>query len=205
MKPEGERMKFTAGQFIFVSFLDKNIGAESHPFSITSGENEKSLAIAVKNLGDYTTNLSNLKIGSYALIEGPFGLFSYKNAEHKNQIWIAGGIGITPFLSMAKSLKFEENYNIDLYYCVKNKTEAVFADMLQEISASFNNALKVINFCSEERGYRISAKTIKENSGSLKDKDIFLCAPPMMIQSLKKQFIAMGIDKEFIHSEEFSF
>lgn len=205
MKPEGERMKFIAGQFIFIGFSDKNIGTETHPFSVSSGEDDEFLAVTVKNLGDYTANLSNLRIGSRALIECPFGLFSYKNTTRKNQVWIAGGIGITPFLSMAKSLKAEENYNIDLYYCTKNKEDAVFMDMLQNKSAFLNNTLKIIGFYSEERGYYINAEVIRDNSGPLENKDIFICAPPAMIQTLREQFKSINIDKKLIHSEEFNF
>lgn len=205
MKPEGERMKFISGQFIFIGFFDKNIGTETHPFSISSGEDDEFLSVTVKNLGDYTAALSNLTIGSRALVEGPFGLFSYKNTAHKNQVWIAGGIGITPFLSMVKSLKAEENYNIDLYYCTKNKEDAVFMDMLKNKSAFLNNALKVTGFYSEERGYYINAEVVRDNSGPLENKDIFICAPPAMIQTLREQFEGMNIDKKSIHSEEFNF
>lgn len=204
LEPVKEQMKFNAGQFVFISFLDNNISSEAHPFSIASNPEEKNLTIIAKSLGDYTKNLANLTVGSWAQIEGPFGVFSYKNSEFKDQIWISGGIGITPFLSMAKSLKLDENYNIDLYYCMNSKSEAILLDELERISVSLNNSFIVIPYCSDKLGF-IKADVIQKISGSLDFKDIFLCAPPPMIKSLKTQFAKKGIDKNLLHSEEFNF
>jgi len=205
MEPINKTMKFKPGQFIFINFLDKNIGREGHPFSTTSAPNENKLSILVKNLGDHTAKLKNILPGTMAKIEGPFGVFDYKVAKNKNQIWIAGGIGIAPFLSMAKSLTKEDGYKIDLYYCVKNVGEAVYLGLLENISMSLSNNFKVITVYSDE-GYRIDADFIQKTSGRLSNaNDIFLCAPPPMIRALKEQFAAKGISKNLMHSEEFNF
>ena len=205
MRPVSERMIFTPGQFIFVSFSGKTIGGESHPFSITSGPDDQNISIIAKSLGDYTAKLSALLPGTPAKIEGPFGNFSYKNAKNKDQIWIAGGIGVTPFISMAKSLKIEDGYNIDLYYCVKNESEAVYLDLLKNISASLNGKFKVIPYYTDKE-VRITADIIQKTTGRLTmNNDIFLCAPPAMIESLRKQFLFKKVKRKLIHSEEFSF
>ncbi len=205
MEPVNRVMQFIPGQFIFINFLDKNIGKESHPFSITSLPEDKKLSIISKTLGDHTSMLGNVLPGTIAKIEGPFGAFNYKNAKYKDQIWIARGIGITPFLSMAKSLKKEDGYNIDLYYCVKNQGEAVHLSELENITIVLSNKFKVIPIYSEQ-GVRIDAEAIKKTSGRLSsNNDIFICAPPAMIKALKEQFAAKGISKKLIHSEEFNF
>ncbi len=203
MAPKGRTMKYAPGQFIFINFENKKVGGEIHPFSISSAVDASGLEIVVKSLGDYTAELGNLKAGDIAYIEGPFGKFSYKEAENKKQIWIAGGIGITPFLSMARSLKPAECYNIHLYYCTKNREEAVFLDELQAI-ASKNEKFEVVNWCSNENG-RISAQNISELSGGLLDKDIFICGPVPFMESLNSQFLNMGVMKDRIHWEKFNF
>ncbi len=110
MIPIGAKMEYMPGQFIFISFDDEAVGKEIHPFSITSAPAEEKLRITAKELGDFTTRLKILKKGTKVKIEGPFGKFSYLNflPQHK-QIWIAGGIGLAPFLSMARNLTFENN------------------------------------------------------------------------------------------------
>lgn len=204
MEPQGEILHFNPGQFIFVSFDDKNIGKESHPFSISSGSNEKNISITIKKSGDYTNKLNNIPIGTNVNIEGPYGVFSHANIKNKRQIWIAGGIGITPFISMVKTLQLNDGHDIDLYYCLKNKNEAVYLEYLKTIALSLNDRLKIFPHYSSQEG-RISAQVIEHQSGGLVGKDIFICAPPPMISSLKSQLLEKGINKKLIHSEEFSF
>ena len=200
MKPKSKRLSFNPGQFIFISFFDDKISRESHPFSISSGPGDDDLKITIKNSGDYTSELINLSTGSLAKIEGPFGFFSHLNSIYNNQIWIAGGIGITPFLSMAKSLILNSNYSIDLFYCLNNDNESIYLDWLQNLGSN----LRVHPFYYTQKGY-INIEVIKNTAGSLAEKDIFICAPPTMIISLKKQFITQGVDKKLLHSEEFNF
>lgn len=204
MTPVSKVLNFNAGQFGFIQFLDKAVGREVHPYSFSSNPEDSLLSITVKKLGDYTQNISELSEGSIVEIEGPFGIFSHLEAGSKKQIWIGGGIGITPFVSMARSLKIGDGFKIDLYYCVRDEAEAVMMTELEEISKNLNGSLKILEFCSVKKG-RISVDSIIENSGELENKDIFICAPPAMINSLKEQFTAKGIKPSHVHSEEFSF
>lgn len=203
MAPLGQRLNFTPGQYVFISFGDATVSRESHPFSITSGLNEKTLSITAKNLGDYTSKLKTLAVGATAEIEGPFGIFSYANASGKKQIWIAGGIGITPFISMAKSLRTGANYKIDLFYCLKNEGEAVYLNELTALAETLNSGLKIIPFYSDRQGY-IDATKIENRVGKLTDQEILICAPPLMITALKEQLATKGVNKKLIHSEEFN-
>lgn len=199
LKPTGETINFTPGQYAFISFLDKNITPESHPFSFSSNINSNEISFTIKNLGDYTSKIKDLKENTIAKIEGPFGKFSYKEALDKKQIWIAGGIGITPFLSMAKSIKEEDDFSVDLYYCVRNEKEAVY---LEELIKLKNDKLNIIPHFSDSMGF-INANIIKEKSGLI-ERSIFICSPVPMIKILRKQFIEFGILNNKIHSEEFS-
>jgi predicted ferric reductase len=201
MEPVNKRMAFNPGQFSFFSFIGKDISGESHPFSISSSNQDNNLKITVKNLGDYTSLLSNLKIDTDVLIDGPYGYFSYKNIKNKNQIWIAGGIGITPFLSMAKVL--ENEYNVDLYYSIKEEKEAIYKNEFESLSEK-NPNFKFILWDATFKGY-INSGSILNFSKKLEDKDIFLCGPSMFMESLKNQFVALGVDINKIHYENFSF
>lgn len=196
-----ERLVFKAGQFVFISFKNGGVSSEYHPFSISSGDNEQNLKIVVKSLGDFTGDLKNLREGSLAEIEGPYGNFSYENVDNKNQIWIAGGVGITPFLSMAKSLK--NDYRINLYYCVKDNAEAILMEELEKISLE-NNNFKIIGWCSADKGF-INGGVISNLSGGVEDKDIFMCGPPVFMENLKEQFLCLKVDINKIHYEKFNF
>jgi len=201
MASREKAIDFEPGQFVFVSFKSSGVDAEVHPFSISSGT-RGNLKLVIKSLGDFTAKLGNLKTGDHATIEGPFGKFSCKEAANKNQIWIAGGIGITPFLSMARSPE-DGGRKIDLYYCTKNKEEAVLAEELAKIGSA-NKNFRMMLWLSNDRGF-ITGADILRLSGNLDDKDIFLCGPPVFMESLRKQFLQMGVKDGRIHWEKFNF
>lgn len=200
MEPQNDKMTFKAGQFAFFVFKDKWVSSESHPFSISSGSKENGLKITVKNLGDYTSVLKNLEINDEVVIDGPYGNFSYDTVPSKSQIWIAGGIGITPFLSMAKSI--DKDYSVDLYYSVKEDKEAIYLKSLQELSQKIST-FKFNLWVSKDKGY-LNGDSILSMSNGLDSKDIFLCGPLTFMESLKKQFLSLGVNSNKIHYENFS-
>lgn len=203
LKPINQKINFVPGQFVFVNFLNSPIKTESHPFSITSSPTQKKLELSIKNLGDFTNQIKNLSIKTIVEIEGPFGKFNHTNTTHKSQIWIAGGIGITPFISMAKSLKNDPSYKITLYYCTKNEQEAIHLKTLSKISQHLGkNIFKIIPFYSDKNG-RISINNIIKSTQDIYQKDILICAPPKMIFDLKKQLSALSFNSNQIYSEEF--
>ena len=97
--PEGRRIPFLAGQFAFVSFEQDGL-REPHPFTIASaGDADGGIAFMVRSLGDYTERLvRDAKPGMVAQVYAPFGRFE-RMPEGRKEIWIAGGVGVTPFIA----------------------------------------------------------------------------------------------------------
>ena len=199
--PVDKPIKFDPGQFIFINLKDNKL-SETHPFSINSPPDSPNITIAAKAIGDYTRELPSLKPKTTALIEGPFGRFSYLYYPQKNHIWIAGGIGITPFMSMASSLPNRPDYQIDLYYSVKDKSEAVYLNELLGLAKSLPNLRLSPHFTSLSG--RLDAQTILKSSSARISPAIFICGPPPMMENLRNQFHQLGIPHHKIHTEEFS-
>lgn len=205
MRPVKEHMMYKPGQFVFIRFRNAGmkLSREWHPFSISSGTKDGYLQLSVKGLGDYTNSLIQIKPGAIADIEGAYGRFTYTNTKNPNQIWVAGGIGITPFLSMARSLP-DSGFRIDLYYSVKTASELIDWQDLHDIASAKNGNFRVIPYVGDKQQGHLGVDYIETTSGGIKGKDIFMCGPPPMMQSLRKQFKQKGVPGTSLHSEEFA-
>ncbi len=208
MDPVNKPIDFKAGQFVFVKFLwseKDGIIQEIHPFSIASGPSEPNnqIRLYVKALGDFTSTLKRLQPGTIVEVEGAFGKFIPSRYTDQPQIWVGGGIGITPLLSAARN--FSPNHPpVDLYYSVQTRTEMVDQEALAEFLPKYYKQFRYFPYVFEETKTYLNARYIEEKSGGLKDKHIFICGPPPMMKSLRSQFRQLGVPNEKIHTEEFS-
>lgn len=198
LQPIRSDLTYLAGQFAFFKFpaISKK---EQHPFTISSHPYEHKLRLTIKGLGDYTDNLSTkLKVGDTALVEGPYGHFSSSYIKELDLIWIAGGIGITPFLSLAKDLHPNK---VHLFWCVNTSEEAVYLDELQKI-ADNNPNFQFTIWASDESGYLTADQLGIQN---YKNKGYLLCGPKPLKESLMKQLKQKGVQAGDIYDEEFAF
>jgi predicted ferric reductase len=208
MEPRDRPLAFRPGQFLFVNFREPFseqfrpfFRNQFHPFSITSAPGEPTLRITVKAVGDYTRALRALEPGAEAVVEGPYGSFS-SDVPNDRQIWIAGGIGVTPFLSMARSLNGDRR-RIDFYYCVEHAPEALFLDELRAIERERED-FRVVPVPRETDGFLTAERVAREHE-DLGSADVLVCGPPAMIDSLRTQLAERGVARERFHAEEFGF
>jgi predicted ferric reductase len=196
--------KQRAGQFLFVRFPNTQTLNEPHPFTISSAPHEDVLRVTVKASGDFTRALfTDLKPGMDAVVEGAYGLFDYKTGGQK-QIWIAGGIGLTPFLSFVRAMDGNLNHDIDLYYTVRHKEEALFVDEL-EAGAKKNPRLKVhIRYSATDGSLHID-DILKTAGGSVTAHHVYMCGPLPMVQAFEQKFLALNMPANHIQYEEFNF
>ena len=197
LKPENTRLNFKSGQFVFIQIFGDNFSKEKHPFTISSSPKEENLRFSIKMLGDYTSHLKNINEKTLVKIEGPYGRFF--SETNKDEIWIAGGIGITPFISKIRN-KISESKKIDLFYSVKEEKEILFSDEIKKYQDK--NFASHFN-CSSNQGH-LNVKLIKEKLGEIKNKEIFICGPKAMADSLKEQFLKENVLSKNIHYEEFA-
>jgi predicted ferric reductase len=196
--------KQRAGQFLFVRFPNEKDLDESHPFTISSAPAEGVLRLTIKASGNFTRDLfAKLREGTDAVIEGAYGMFDYKTGGQK-QIWLAGGIGLTPFLSFIRDMNGSLAQDVDFYYTVRHPEEALFVDEIRA-AAERNPRLKPhIRFSATEGSLTID-HILKNIHGNLIDYNIYLCGPLPMIQAFEKKFLELGLPHDQIHYEEFNF
>ncbi|RLD37202.1 MAG: hypothetical protein DRI89_15430 [Bacteroidetes bacterium] len=198
LKPTNKALKFIAGQFAFFTFpsISKK---EQHPFTISSHPSDENLRLVIKGLGDYTDDIAEkLKAGEPVKVEGPFGHFTNQYINKTDQIWIAGGIGITPFLSLAKDIS---NQKIKLFWCVSSQSEASNKAELEALAAG-NPNFEFVLWDSDNKSY-LNADGLGIND--FNEYAYLICGPEALKQSFMKQLKAKGVNKNNIYDEEFSF
>jgi predicted ferric reductase len=200
MTPEHKSLAYDSGQFVFLRFYNQGLSREAHPFSIASKSNSEVLRIVIKKLGDYTNKLDVLKEGDRVSVEGPYGRFNFRNYEDRNQVWIAAGIGITPFLGMVEDI--DRRNNITLFYTVKDDSDFVGYNVFAE-AAKKNKNFNFFPWSSSKNGH-LTVKEFMKNA-NIKDCEFLICGPERFKEDLIKQLQEAGVKRSRIHEEAFGF
>ncbi len=190
------------GQYAFIHFQEPSFSKEQHPFTLARNENNNHLFIYVKSRGDYTKALHNSLAPSWtAFIDGSYGRLDYQ--PHQKQIWIAGGIGIALFLSWMHSLKPSHGKTIDLFFCCHNRSDLAILNEAKELKSDVLG-IRIFTFCSENNK-RLSCDEITKTCPDYKKRKIFMCGPRRLTKAMKKQLIALSVEKNNIEYEDFNF
>ncbi len=180
-----------AGQFAFLT-CDPAEGA--HPFTIASAWDAKThrVAFVVKELGDHTRTLrETLRVGQAVTVEGPYGDFTFDD-QCPRQVWIGGGIGITPFLARLGQLATQPGprpQSVDLFHAVAAADE----DAIARLTAEAKAAGVRLHVLVEKTDGRLSGERIRQMVGDWKDASIWFCGPAGFGQALRQDFAAQGL------------
>jgi predicted ferric reductase len=205
LTPVGRLLPFVAGQFGFVRF-GGGASWEPHPFTISSAPHERLLLLTIKGLGDYTSRLvETLQPGTPARIGLASGLFNYRTGG-REQVWIAGGIGITPFRSWIRDFEREppSAFDIDLYYTVHNEQEALFLDEITRAAAQYLTFRPHMIYSKRARPLTVE-QIAASSRGPLQQKEFFLCGPQRLIGQFRHTLQQRGVPSHHIHFERFNF
>jgi predicted ferric reductase len=202
LAPLGGPVAVTAGQFVLVAFFAgsgfRGCG-EFHPFTVSSVENGGHIRIAVKALGDCTQHIQSLEPGVTARVHGGFGEF-LAHRPAMPQLWIAGGIGITPFLAVLREGLVSQPTK--LLYLYRAETSAAFVQELQDrAGADPRLSLQAMQVDNAHADF----EALLPDASELSRHECYLCGPPGMIAALKPALLHRGITPRHIHFENFGF
>lgn len=203
LKPIGIPLSYNPGQFAYLSVRCPGIDPEAHPYSFTTAANGPYIRFVIKELGDDTATMKNLTVGSKAFLEGPFGDFTYHNSRNKKQIWVAGGVGVTPFLSLARSLKKNSAYRVHLFYASDRLEDTVFLRELLMIQKTIPEVFELTVVNKNISGF-VSVDLMQKQLGDLTTYDFFICGPPPMLKILKSGLVKARVSSTQVYTEEFS-
>ncbi len=191
------------GQFAFFGVLPlagRDVMSELHPFSLSQISNQRTVRISAKAVGDYTEWLRTVEVGQRVVLYGPHGTFADRERQGA-QIWLAGGIGITPFLSMLYAERQRPSaHPILMFWAVRTDADAVYADEIQAIARELPHIRVVIHTgpCTLADVEAALAQPITA------DHVLRVCGPPPLMQALQHQWRARGLARQRFVSEEFA-
>jgi predicted ferric reductase len=210
LEPEkGEVFPYRPGQFAFLTLRREGFRSEEHPFTISSAPTrEGALTFTIKESGDFTRTIGRTRPGDGALLQAPYGRFSSSLwPEAKSFIFIAGGVGITPIMSMIRFMR-ETGDSRPAVLIFGNRTEGDI--VFREELAALPSNLKTVHVLSEPddtwagpRGY-VTAELVRNHAGELLgEAEVFLCGPPAMTAAVARALESLGVPRRRVHSERF--
>ncbi len=200
-----DRFPVQPGQFMIFRFLTRGLWWQAHPFSLSMVPNGRELRITVKELGDFTKIVRNLAIGAKVLIDGPYGVFTDLFSVSSRVLLIAGGIGITPIRSLAEQM-LAKGKDVAVLYANKTTDGIVFKKELEALKERY--PARIIHVISEQPDYagergRIDQEKIVRLVPDVASREVYLCGPPPMMDSLIGILRGLGLAPERIHYEKF--
>jgi predicted ferric reductase len=209
----GRPLRFAPGQFVFLRMHGAPVPAEEHPFSIASSPNRSGqISLTIKESGDFTAQVRRIRPGNRATVHGPFGRFSHVlHPDGKERVFVAGGVGITPLMSMLRHMRDCGGSGPVLLICANRRpADMLFAAELRAmVGTDAFPWLRVVHVLSDappgwsgEAG-RLDADRLARLCGGVAGKTFYLCCPPPMTSALVGGLRRMGVSPRWIHAEWF--
>ena len=199
MSPVRRPLRHAAGRFVFVR-IGRGALAEAHPFTIASAPHEPILRLHIKHLGDWSEGLViRLSMGERVRVEGPYGGLELHPDDARTTVWIAGGVGITPFLGASADLP-PGRTPPHLFYAVRSRAEAVGLDVLEAAAAAGRIRL---HLHPSTEDCRLCAADLEGTFGKdgLRGAHVVMCGPDALVRDMTRAVRRLGARR--VHVEAF--
>ncbi|MGC8568032.1 MAG: ferredoxin--NADP reductase [Candidatus Micrarchaeia archaeon] len=207
---DNTRMDFSPGMFVMLAHKDANGNMISRAFSIASAPSDPYLEFEIHMVhGRFTSILDDAKIEDIYQVSGPYGQFKFDGSEAK-VLFLAGGTGIAPFLSMLKHIKNEKlNTNAILLYSVRYPNEIIKKSELEGLQSEINFKMVVTVSRPQEEASKgwegetghISVEMIKKYAPDYMERTVYICGPLGFAKACKDMLLSMGIEGSKIKAD----
>jgi predicted ferric reductase len=212
LEPEGHAgiTTFEPGQFVWMTLRGSPFAFSEHPFSISSSPTAPdTVELTIKELGDFTRTIKTVRPGERAYLDGPFGAFSIDRYPAPGYVFIAGGIGSAPMMSMLRALADRGDTRPHLLILANSRWERVtFREAAHALAARLD--LRIVHFLEEppddwdgEVGYVSAAALRRHLPAERSTYEYFVCGPEPMIAAVEKALYQLGVPMSRFHTELF--
>ncbi len=207
---DGTRLNFEPGMFVMLNYVNSETGEKiARAFSIASAPNSESLDFFVHMVhGRFTSKLDNAKVGDVYYVSGPYVQFKFNPNSDSKVLFIAGGTGIAPFMSMLRHIKnISSGNDVILIYSVRYPNEIIEKEELESLAKEIK--LKTVVTVSRpqpgdgwtgETGH-IDAKMISKYASDIKERGVYISGPLAFTKAMKEVVASLGIPPEKVRAD----
>jgi predicted ferric reductase len=214
MRPNGHPgFRFSPGQFGWLTAWGSPFKITGHPFSFSSSAavTDGCVEMTIRNLGDFTSAIGDLPVGKRVYLDGPYGAFTIDRNPADMHVLIAGGVGVTPMMSMIRTLADRgDKRPVILFYGSKDWESITFREQLEALNGRLY--LTIVHVLENppagwtgEKGF-VTAEVFKRHlPPPYADHEYFICGPDVMMDVIEKTLGELGVPLSKYHSERYSF
>jgi len=198
-----DKLGAQGGQFFGWRFMSKGHALVSHPYSLSAAPTAHYLRITVKDLGDHSRSLADLKKGTRVFMEGPYGAFTAGRASRKHVVLIGGGVGITPIRALME--EFREGVQLDVIFRASRSEDLVLREEMDYLAAQSEGSIRVHYLVGSRKIHPMDARSLKSLVPRFADSDIYICGPGPLVETVREAAKDLGVPKNRFHDEAFAF
>lgn len=213
LEPVGHAgMDFAPGQFAWLILGRTPYAIDEHPFSMSGSAEQARLQMTIKRLGDWTAGVGDTPTGTAAYLDGPYGTFSTERYPADRYLFVAGGVGITPFMSILRTFAERgDRRPISLIFGVSTRADATFGEELEELTRTLSLDLVFLPSSPDPdwegpSGF-VTAELLREHlpqdASERSAAECFVCGPPPMMVAVEHHLRDLGVAPWRIHYERF--
>lgn len=200
---DGRKFRYSPGQFLHIAVDTEYDGSGQWPdsrcFSVQTSPEEEFIKITYAVKGEFTKRMEEvLKEGEEVWLKLPYGELFELGHNTSNTVFISGGTGITPYLSLFTDSSFADYKNPVLYAGYRNKDFNIYTKELDKAS-KINTEFIINNVYENEEGMLDIEKIYKEIG---KNSSYFISGPPVMISLFKQKLLSFGVPEANVYTDE---
>jgi predicted ferric reductase len=201
-----DRLAVRSGQYFIVRFLASRTWWRAHPYSLSSAPNGAWLRFTVKSLGDDSSRVGEIPVGTRVFLEGPYGILTGARRTRPKVTLIAGGIGISPLRALLESLAGKPG-ELTLLYRASAASDLVFREEL-DLLAEHRGA--TVHYLVGRRGVDVppdpfGPATIARLVPDIAEQDVYLCGPRDLMRRTEAALRDLDVPRDRIHAERFAY
>jgi len=196
-----ERLPIAGGQFLQWRFLRSQMWWQAHPYSVSALPRPPFVRFTVKSLGDFSSSMAGIPVGTRVAIEGPYGVVTAHSRRSEKVLLVAAGVGVTPMRAILEDLP--ATVDVVVMLRAPNKAEVIFHDEIAPLVTARGGHLHVL--VGSRHRVRLDSHLLAKLVPDISGRDVYVCGPEGFTARVVGAAHRLGVDADRIHSETFSF